>query len=92
MKKLIPGVEIVGNDTRIPGLTRRLVDNDELRMGTLCIRALWTPCHTHGSLSYHVKSSIQTDTGHGVVFTGDTLFIGLSGNSILRDMMRYIHV
>lgn len=46
-----------------------------IHVGNLTIRVLQTPCHTRGSLCYHVTTT--TDGDHpGALFTGDTLFVG----------------
>jgi hydroxyacylglutathione hydrolase len=41
--------------------------------GNLLVTPLLTPCHTMGSVCYHVTDPTSEDS---VVFTGDTLFVG----------------
>ncbi len=54
----------------------QLGDGDVLQFGSHTLRALHTPGHTAGSMSYLVQ---QGDVGH--VFTGDTLLIGGCGRT-----------
>ncbi len=49
-----------------------LEDGDELRVGALCLRALACPGHSPGGVTY-------LEEGHGLAFTGDTLFAGAVG-------------
>ena len=47
-----------------------------LKIGSLKVECLFTPCHTSGHICYHVTG----DEGHpGAVFTGDTLFLAGCG-------------
>lgn len=57
----------------IPGLTKTLADEEEIRSGDLHVRALHIPGHTQGQLAFLVD-------GHSV-FTGDTLFRGSVGGT-----------
>jgi hydroxyacylglutathione hydrolase len=67
-----------------------LTDGDELRAGTLRLRAIHTPGHTPGSTSFALD-----DGGATTLFTGDTLFRGgvgrwdLGGTS-LEDIVESI--
>jgi sulfur dioxygenase len=54
----------------------QLRDGDMLQFGRQTLRALHTPGHTAGSMSYFVQHG---DAGH--VFTGDTLLIGGCGRT-----------
>ncbi len=58
-----------------------LVDGDELRIGRLVIKALYTPGHTNDSMCYTVYES--TNSYPLMVFTGDTLFAGEVGRTDL---------
>lgn len=53
-------------------VTRKLRHGDRIRAGALSFEVLETPGHTADSISIH---------GEGMVFTGDTLFIGSSGRT-----------
>lgn len=57
----------------IPGLTRTLTDDEEIRSGDLVVRALHIPGHTAGQLAFWVNEE--------AVFTGDTLFRGSVGGT-----------
>ena len=62
-----------------PAPERLLVDGDEINVGELRFRVLHTPGHTPGGICIY---------GHGVVFTGDTLFRRSVGRT---DMPRGSH-
>lgn len=75
MAKKVAGLEVCGGDERIGALTRKVTHGDELKIGQLNVRCLFTPCHTSGHICYYVESP-----GHDpAVFTGDTLFIAGCG-------------
>jgi hydroxyacylglutathione hydrolase len=86
LRKAVPSVrDVYGFDDRISGLTRKLVDNEMVSLlDRINIRTMHTPCHTTGSVCYHVTTE-KTETSDpkgedvGAVFTGDTLFIGGAG-------------
>jgi hydroxyacylglutathione hydrolase len=64
----LPDLAVCGHHSdrgRIPGQTRFLEDGDEVALGPVRMRIVHNPGHTLGAVSY---------VGHGVVFTGDTLF------------------
>lgn len=65
-------LRIYGGDDRIGGLTDKVKQDDEIRLGNLTIRCLFTPCHTTGHICYYIESA----NGNRAVFTGDTLFQG----------------
>jgi hydroxyacylglutathione hydrolase len=59
---------------KTPGISRGINDGESVTIGDLTVRAIQTPCHTRGSMCYHV---ISKDPSHpGCMFTGDTLFPG----------------
>ncbi|XP_050548831.1 hydroxyacylglutathione hydrolase, mitochondrial isoform X2 [Daktulosphaira vitifoliae] len=68
-------LNVIGGDNRIDGLTT-IIDKSgiELKMGSLNIKCLRTPCHTSGHVCYYVYTNEAS-----VVFTGDTLFLGGCG-------------
>ncbi|CAB3403843.1 unnamed protein product [Caenorhabditis bovis] len=68
-------VPIFGGDTRIENVSTLVKHNEVYDVAGMKIKCLSTPCHTSGHICYHVTS----DDGHGVVFTGDTLFIAGCG-------------
>ena len=64
------GATIIGphdEQDRIPGLDRTLSDGDIFHFGAHEIKALSTPGHTDGALSYHIADA-------QLLFAGDTLF------------------
>jgi hydroxyacylglutathione hydrolase len=71
-----------------PGVSHSVGDGDTLRVGNLSIRVIQTPCHTRGSLCYLV-----TTEGHpGVLFTGDTLFVGGIGAFFEGDSAAMVRI
>jgi len=83
----IPTLRIYGSTDdaeRIPGITDRLRDGDEVSVGKLRARVIFIPAHTSGHVAYHFSEA-------GSVFTGDTLFAGGCGRLFEGDaaqMMR----
>ncbi|MDE3064809.1 MAG: MBL fold metallo-hydrolase [Acidobacteriota bacterium] len=59
---------------QLPGYDHLLEDDDVHRVGDVRLRALHTPGHTPGSISFRVE-------GTPLLFTGDTLFPGGPGNT-----------
>lgn len=75
MAELVQGLKVFGGDDRIDALTQKVVHGDELSLGSLAIKCLFTPCHTTGHICYYVTSG----ENQPAVFTGDTLFLGGCG-------------
>ncbi len=69
-------VTIVGGDERVQCISRIVKHGEELKLGSLSIKCLHTPCHTTGHICYYVTSPTADSP---VVFTGDTLFVGGCG-------------
>jgi len=72
--KRMPGLNVLGGDDRIDGLTKHVKHGDQFKMGDVEISCLFTPCHTTGHICYYV-----TQDNDRIVFTGDTLFLGGCG-------------
>ncbi|KAJ0355658.1 hypothetical protein KNSL1_000785 [Colletotrichum chrysophilum] len=63
-----PDLAIIGGKdceavTRTPG------DGESFKIGSIAVKALYTPCHTQDSICWFMQDGEQK-----VVFTGDTLF------------------
>ncbi|RUS17088.1 beta-lactamase-like protein [Endogone sp. FLAS-F59071] len=85
-----PGLAVYGADARIPEINYVCKDRDELKVGSLTVTALHTPCHTKGHVCYYV---VDSATNERAVFTGDTLFIAGCGRFFegdARDMYRVL--
>jgi hydroxyacylglutathione hydrolase len=81
--KIKTDCEIFGSDKNRISIIDRVV-NDRAAI-TICgthILVMATPGHTQGSICYYVQPSGKRD---GVLFTGDTLFIGGCGRPIECD-------
>ena len=81
-KRLLPELEVVASAAergRVPAVTRRLLDLEEVRCGRLTVRAHAVPGHTSGSMVYEVFSRGAAADAPSAAFTGDTLFCGGCG-------------
>ncbi|XP_031641216.1 hydroxyacylglutathione hydrolase, mitochondrial isoform X2 [Contarinia nasturtii] len=75
VSKFSKSLKVYGGDDRIGALTDKVKQDDEIQLGNLTIRCLFTPCHTTGHICYYIDSP----NGDRAVFTGDTLFSGGCG-------------
>jgi hydroxyacylglutathione hydrolase len=75
LKSLPPGTPVYGGDDRIPGLTHKVKDNEELQLGSTEVEVLFAPCHTAG----HVLYLAGNQRAPYALFSGDTLFIAGCG-------------
>jgi len=76
--KKATGCRVIGGDKRrIPAIDRCVGDGDIITAGRAEIRVIATPGHTRTSVCYYVSPS--ADEEHGVVFTGDAMFVGGCG-------------
>lgn len=55
-------------------VTKTPADGSTFNLGSISVKALYTPCHTQDSICWFMQDGDQK-----VVFTGDTLFIGGCG-------------
>jgi len=67
-------LKVYGNDDRIPGENRRVVDGRGFYLGALQIVPIATPFHTAGHVVYFVNSA-----KFPAVFTGDAMHVGGAG-------------
>jgi len=72
--KLMPSLRVYGGDDRVNALTDKVTHGDKLKVGSLDITCLFTPCHTSGHICYLVTDTSEGDGQAAAVFTGDTLF------------------
>jgi hydroxyacylglutathione hydrolase len=77
-KKLIDYPEIttttIIGGKNCEGVTKTPSDGSSFNLGSISIKALYTPCHTQDSICWFLQ-----DGAEKVVFTGDTLFHGGCG-------------
>eukprot|EP00462_Mataza_sp_D1_P016737 CAMPEP_0175159600 /NCGR_PEP_ID=MMETSP0087-20121206/23514_1 /TAXON_ID=136419 /ORGANISM="Unknown Unknown, Strain D1" /LENGTH=260 /DNA_ID=CAMNT_0016447671 /DNA_START=18 /DNA_END=796 /DNA_ORIENTATION=+ len=79
LKQLVKGVEVVGGvGDNAEGVTREVKEGDVVKVGEVEVQVLSTPCHTAGHVCYFVRG--EEGKSPGVVFTGDTMFVGGCGN------------
>jgi hydroxyacylglutathione hydrolase len=72
------GCKVAASDKqRIPGIDHFVEDEQILTFGNKQIQVITTPGHTRTSVCYYLQPSIENDGG--IVWTGDTLFIGGCG-------------
>ena len=68
--------EVIGPDVSgIRGVDRCVRDGDRIEMGSVVFEVIATPGHTLSSVCYYAANV----EGDGLVFTGDTLFVGGCG-------------
>jgi len=65
-----------GSDSGVQGADFMLNDGDCIHVGQFEIKTIHTPGHTKGCVSYYTC---------GMLFTGDTLFIGGTGRTDFQD-------
>ena len=76
----LPGVPIVGGiGDGVAGVTREVVDGEDIAIGALRATVIATPCHTSGHVCYFIRDA-GSSAAAPVVFTGDTLFVSGAGN------------
>jgi hydroxyacylglutathione hydrolase len=72
------GCEVIGTDRGlIPASDRTVADGAVLPFAEVSVHVIATPGHTRQSVCYYVPA--RNDDGPGVVYTGDTLFVGGCG-------------
>jgi len=72
------GCRVVGGDSkRIPAIDQVVEDGDILTAGDADIQVIATPGHTRTSVCYYMPAHHNDD--NGILFTGDTLFVGGCG-------------
>lgn len=88
MARAVPGLVVYGSAYEdIPACTQAVREGDEFAIGASNLRArvLFTPCHTRGHILYYVRDSAAPDDAPGVLFSGDTLFVGGCGRFFEGD-------
>jgi hydroxyacylglutathione hydrolase len=79
LRERFPGAVVVGGageKGRIPALTRRVAEADEVAAAGIRGRVLDVPAHTHGHVAYFFPDGRDG----GDLFSGDTVFGGTVGN------------
>jgi len=78
------GGKIIGGDKRrIPGIDSVVEDGQTLSFGDAKVQVIATPGHTSTGVCYYKEPSVQNRPG--VLWTGDTLFIGGCGRLLECD-------
>ena len=78
------GCTVIGGDkTRTPGIDQVVDDGQILMLGNAAIQVLATPGHTRTSVCYYVQPTSNNEGG--ILFTGDTLFVGGCGRLLECD-------
>ncbi|XP_009866791.1 PREDICTED: LOW QUALITY PROTEIN: hydroxyacylglutathione hydrolase, mitochondrial-like, partial [Apaloderma vittatum] len=75
--KMEPGLRVYGGDSRVGALTQKVSHLTSLKVGSLNVKCLCTPCHTSGHICYYVTKPNSSEPP--AVFTGDTLFVAGCG-------------
>lgn len=80
MLDMFPDLLVYGGDNRVQALNKMVEHGEMIKLGTLNIECLSTPCHTRGHICYYVTlDNSDPSDNERVVFTGDTLFIAGCG-------------
>uniref|UniRef100_A0A3Q2Z5E0 Hydroxyacylglutathione hydrolase, mitochondrial n=1 Tax=Hippocampus comes TaxID=109280 RepID=A0A3Q2Z5E0_HIPCM len=77
MVKLMPGLKVYGGDDRVDAITKKVSHGNNLKVGSLNVKCLFTPCHTTGHICYYVTKDDSSEPP--AAFTGDTLFVAGCG-------------
>lgn len=78
------GCQIVGGDKqRIPDIDCVVGDGQILAVGNARIKVIATPGHTRTAVCYYMQPS--NDNKNGILWTGDTLFVGGCGRLLECD-------
>jgi hydroxyacylglutathione hydrolase len=75
---------IGAGSTLLPAPDRMVADGDVLEIGAVTVQVAATPGHTQDSVCYYVPERLGA---HGVVYTGDTLFVGGCGRLLEGDAL-----
>lgn len=75
LSSMYPGISFHGGDDRIDCLTNFVQPYQQVKVGSLDVTCLFTPCHTKGHMCYYIREGGNTP----VLFSGDTLFVGGCG-------------
>lgn len=78
------GCRVIGPDTRVAGIDIIAEETPVISMGKRKIDVLVTPGHTTTGVCYYVEPARKGSAG--MVFTGDTMFIGGCGRVLEGDM------
>lgn len=82
MLDMFPNLLVYGGDNRVQALNKLVEHGEVIKLGSLNIECLSTPCHTKGHICYYVTCNNPNSDpcdNERVVFTGDTLFIAGCG-------------
>ena len=78
------GCKVIGADKRrIPGIDSIVADGQILPVGDSKVRVIATPGHTRTSVCYYIEPSAGNK--NGILWTGDTLFVGGCGRLLECD-------
>ncbi|MHC4558943.1 MAG: hydroxyacylglutathione hydrolase [Planctomycetota bacterium] len=79
------GCKVIGGDEhRIPGIDRIVEDGQILAIDNARIQVIATPGHTRTAVCYYMLPS--NDNENGILWTGDTLFVGGCGRLLESDV------
>lgn len=75
---------VIAPDARVPGLDLIVDETPTVRLHNMEVQVILTPGHTGTSVCYYVPP--VSEAGAGLLFTGDTLFVGGCGRVLETDM------
>lgn len=71
---------LLGKEAHAPCISAEIKDGDQIPIGKLLLKAIYTPGHTDDSYCYLLE-----DAGKSCVFTGDTLLIRSTGRTDFQN-------
>ena len=78
--KEVPGIPVYGGDKRVDALSHQVSHGDELTIGSLNVKCLFTPCHTSGHICYYVTD--PNSDAPSAVFTGQSPILVCQSQSL----------
>eukprot|EP00040_Diaphanoeca_grandis_P002625 m.22264 g.22264 ORF g.22264 m.22264 type:complete len:271 (-) comp13756_c0_seq1:415-1227(-) len=80
LHKLKPEINIIGGKgDGSPGCNQEVSEGDTIKIGSINITVMETPCHTQGHVCFYANPGTGAEEDCAV-FTGDTMFVAGCGN------------
>lgn len=60
LQSMFPEIVVLGGESRVQAISKQVTHNEIIRLGTLNIECLSTPCHTKGHICYYVTCDLDS--------------------------------
>ncbi len=80
LRELTGCESLMGEQSKVPCVSRSFSDGESLQVGTIVLTALHTPGHTDDSYCFYLRG-----TSPGILFSGDTLLIRGTGRTDFQN-------